>query len=370
MIRRTLAALACAAACSAAQPATVDLHADGKPLLTVIEALADACEAGLSIEAEVHPRLAASVRLAIDDARWADALRLLRDQYRLAITLDGARLRVGDADAADRSRLVVRVYDVRHLHLAPVDRPGPSLHTPQPGGTGSQLLPPAAASGASTLDLMQTVIQEVGAGAWSETIGTAIEDRNEALVVTQLPEVHERIAAILAGLERDLLRQVQVRLWRLPADRAGLGAPRNAAEVATITAPLGAPQLTVVTAPGQRAHGHAGVARRYISDSDVVQERHDPITATLLDGLMLDVTPSPTRAGIVVTCRFQAAATTTMAETQVQDDTGRPLLAIALPDRRLESLRQTVVIPDGGAAILRSGSGAWLVQTQLYPPAP
>lgn len=372
---RPLVLAACAVASFAAtQPETIDLRVEKKQLLTLIERIAKQCDAGLSVHHAVQDRLAATVTIDARDARWADAVDLLRQQYRLSLRLAGDRLEVGDADAALRRELVSVVYDVRQLTQVKMGRPGPVLSIPVPGGMGCQLLPPIDGEGGpEALSFIELIRERVSPASWSETAGAGIDEYNGALVIMQTPAVHRQITALLQQLEVGLARQVQVRVWRLPAEAAGGPAIFDRAACATRIKDLGAPALILVTGDDQQNHAWAGTQRNAILDLDVVQSRMDPIVTTLAAGLVLDVQPLITRAGLLLTIRFDAVAPSPTAQLPVLDGSGRSIAALDQPAQEQDSVRCNVVVPDGGAAVLRFGDRAYAIQAEVYsspPPAP
>ncbi len=374
MLRHILLAACTAASFAATQPETIDLRVEKKPLFTLIERIAKQCDAGLTVHHAVQDRLAEEVTIDARDARWADAVELLRQQYRLSLRLAGDRLEVGDADAALQRELVSVLYDIRQLTQAKTARPGPMLSLPQPGGTGSQLLPPIEGeSRPEALSFLELIKERASPASWSETAGASIEEHSGALVIVQTPAVHRQIAALLQQLEAGLARQVQVRVWRLPVEAAGDPTVLDRATCAARIKDLGAPALVLVTGDDQQNHAWAGTQRNTLLDLDVVQGRMDPIVTTLAGGLVLDVQPLITRAGLLLTIRFDAALSGTLPPLPVRDGGGRTIAALDQPAQDLDSVRCNVLVPDGGAAVLRFGDRAYAIQAELYstpPPTP
>lgn len=360
---RPLALAVCASVLAAAQPETIDLRVEGQPLFTLIERIARQCDAGLSVHHAVQDRLAEEVTINARDARWADAVELLRRQYRLAVRLDGGRLLVEDSAADLRRQLVVVRHDVQALLQAKTDRPGLSLSIPMPGGDGCMLLPPVVGSGPDAASLIETARRVVTPAGWVD--GTSMETQDTSLVVVQTPPVQRQIAELLQRMEAQILRQVQVRIWRLPAGDAGPAVLDRAACAARIKG-LGAPALVLVAGDDQQTHAYAGRQRRAVLDLDVVQERMDPILTTLASGLALDAKPLATRIGVLLTLRLDAAAPADSAQVPVAEAAGRPIASIEQPVQDLDSARCSVVIPDGGCAILRFGDRAYAIQAELF----
>ncbi len=368
MLRHALLAVCATAAIAAAQPDTVDLRVEKQPLFTLIERIARQCDAGLSVHHGVQDRMDAEVTINARDARWNDAVELLRQQYRLSMRLSGDRLLIEDADAAQRRELVAVRYDIRPLLRAKASRPGPSLTIPEPGGTGCLLLPPIEPdSRPEAASFIELIHQRVAPASWAS--GASIEEFQDLLVVIQTPENQRKVAALLRELEAGLLRQVQVRVWRLPAAAAAGAAVLDRAACAALVKPLGLPALAFVTGDDQQGHGWAGLQRNAILDLDVVQSRMSPIISTLASGIALDVQPLATRDGLLLTCRFDAVVPAESGQLPVRDAAGRTIAPVEHPVHDQDTVRCSVLVPDGGAAVLRFGDRAYAIQAELYGPA-
>ncbi len=370
MKRYTILLLCLAAGIAAAQPETIDLRVEKQPLFSLIERIARQCDAGLSVHYSVQDRLDDDVTINARDARWNDAVDLLRRQYRLDMRLVGDRLVVEDADAAQRRQLVAVRYDTRPLRRTKLARPGPSLEIPMPGGTGCFLgAPIEAESKPEVLSFIELIRQRVAPGSWVQEAGTSIEEYAGDLVVIQTPEIHRRIAALLQELENGLTRQVEVRLWRLPVEAAGGATVLDRAALAARVKGLGAPALAFVTGDDQQSHAWAGTQRNAILDLDVVQSRMDPIITTLASGLSLDVQPLITRAGLLLTVRFSAVAAGDPGRSPVNNAAGKTITSLEQPSQDNDEMRCSVLVPDGGAAILRFGERTYAIQASSFQAA-
>lgn len=366
MLRHALLLAVCAGAHAAAQPETVDLRVEGQTLFTLIERVARQCDAGLSVHHAVQDRLETEVTINARDARWQDAMQLFRSQYRLAVRLDGDRLVVEDADAAHRREVVAVRYDIRALRAEKSSRPGPLLSLPEPGGTGAMLLPPIEAAERLPLaSLIETIRQRVAPASWTSP-GVAIEEHAGDLVIVHRPAVQQQVAALLAELEGRLLRQVQIRVWRMPDDAGDGPAILDRAGFAARRAGLGAPSLAFVTGDDQQNHAWSGQLRHVLADVDVVQSRLDPIISALAGGLAVDVHPLITRAGLRLTVRFDGTAPAAAAQAPVRDAAGTVITQLDLPAQERDTARLTVVVPDGGAAVLRFGQRAYAIQAETF----
>ena len=182
--------------------------------------------------------------------------------------------------------------------------------------------------------------------------------------------IERQVAALLRELEAEIQRQVQVRVWRLPAAAAAAPAVLDRAAWTALAAGLGAPALAFVTGDDQQGHAWAGTQANAVVDLDVVQGRMDPIVSTLSAGLALDVAPLATRTGLRLDLRFEAAQGGESARPAVRDAADRVIAAIELPAQERDSLRGSVVVPDGGAAVLRFGDRAYAIQAELFQALP
>ena len=160
MIRTLLLSLLVASVLNAAtQPAIIDLRADKEPLFTLIERIARQCDAGLLIHHSLQERMDAEVTVVAKDAKWADAMALLSNEYHIVITVNGDRIEIDDADRDFRKRLVTITYDVRSLTASMVYFPGPELSIPEPGGNGSRLITLASSENVQQIDDLITLVK-------------------------------------------------------------------------------------------------------------------------------------------------------------------------------------------------------------------
>jgi hypothetical protein len=371
MIPRCLLPLALIAAAPAAQqPATIDLHTENAPLLQLVERISRQCDAGLVVDSAAVPSLGKEVTIQARDAKWDQAMDLLANEYGIAVHLVGDRLEITSVDEEQRKRLEVRFYDIRTLTTGVAAYPSPELDIPEPGGEGSRLLPPIEDTAPPELnEVVEIVKARVAPGTWDRA-GVAIEDFNGAVVITQTPEVHAEIAALLVELERVAARQVICRAWDL-----GPGAPSAATLDAEgwrqASAKAGSPIAVFPARDGQQNHHFSGVQRAYIADADVVQTVMDPIAAVVSSGLTVDLVPSVTVGGVLVTTRLSATIAQGQAASVVRDGAGDPEAAIELPSRTIASGRDLRLVPPGGAALYAIGDRTYALTFEVVSaPAP
>jgi len=332
------------------QPAELDLRAKNQPLSTVLETIADQCSAGLVVQRNVHERLDEKVTLIGRKVTWAEATRWLADEYRLTMKIVGEHLQISDADLEFRARLVSHTYDIRTLTLAMGSFPGPDLDIPEPGGVGSRLLPPIEPDSVQPINDFVELIQRFIAPTTWTIEGVGIKEFQTSLIIIQVPEIHQRIAEFIAQLERTAARQVVVRCYRLPAAAplpSVLDANAWTAVLKTVAAPVG----VVLSSDEQRNHHFSGTQRLIIADADVNQEAFDPIVSLISEGLAVDVETHVTNAGVVTTTRLTTASKLNTTLSVLKNQQGQQLTPLDLVDLHQDRIRDTRVIPSGGAAI-------------------
>ncbi len=366
MIRIVLLALCTAPLFSAAIPEQLDLRANREPLSEVLESIAKQCGAGLVVPQFVQGRLNGEVTLTARKASWADASRWLADEFRMTMHLVGERLEIGDADRAFRDRLISVTYDIRALTQAQTisSFPGPDLEIPEPGAVGSRRLLAIEANKFPELrDFVKIVQSQVAPNTW-EIDGVQIQDFSVPLVIVQVPEVHQQIAALIVTLERAAARQVIVRCHRLPA-----GTPQttvlDAATWATVAKGLAAP-IGVVQLLDEQMNSHfSGTQRGVIADADVVQDSFYPVLSVISDGLTFDLDVHVTNAGVVTTTRFATTAKQVITPTPITSTQGKVLAPIDLIASEHGYTRDTRVIPDGGAALYQVGGQVYALSVEV-----
>jgi hypothetical protein len=365
MIRPLLLSLLVASVLNAAtQPATLDLRADKEPLFTLIERIARQCDAGLLIHHSLQERMDAEVTIVAKDAKWADAMALLSNEYHIVITLNGDRIEVSDADREFRKRLVTIIYDVRSLTTSMANFPGPELSIPEPGGTGTRLLPPVSSEKVQQIDEFITLMKnQVAPHSW-ERPGTSLEDFNGQIVVTNVPEIQTQVAALIAQLERATARQVVCRCYRLP-QMPDSSAVIDAKAWQTLSANLPAPVAVFVSLDEQQNHHFSGQQRTYLADADVNQGIFDPIMSIINNGIAFDIEPHVTINGVLATVRLSSTSAQRWSVTQINDARGQSLMPIETPEVTSDNSRDTRMIPSGGASLYRFGEHAYAITFEV-----
>jgi hypothetical protein len=365
MIRPLLLSLLVASVLNAAtQPATLDLRADKEPLFTLIERIARQCDAGLLIHHSLQERMDAEVTVVAKDAKWADAMALLSNEYHIVITLNGDRIDVSDADREFRKRLVTITYDVRSLTASMASFPGPELAILQPGGAGSRLLGPNSSEKHHQIDeLVALVKNHIAPHSW-ERSGTSLEDFNGQIVVTNIPEIQTQVAALIAQLERATARQVICRCYRLP-QVPDSSAVLDAKAWQALSANLPSPVAVFASLDEQRNHHFSGQQRAYLADADANQGVFDPIMSVINSGIAFDIEPHVTINGVLATVRLSSTSAQRWSIAQVNDAKGQSLMPIETPDVTSDNSRDTRMVPSGGASLYRFGDHSYAITFEV-----
>ncbi len=349
---------------AATQPEILDLRVEKQPLSVLIERIARQCDAGLVVNHSLQNRMAEEVSINAKDAKWKDATRLLADEYHIAITLVADRLVVSDADEEFRKRLVSVSYDMRALSAPLEGFPGPDLSIPEPGAMGSRLLPPIEPEAKPEVnEFIELVQRQVEPDSWKR-IGVNISEYNGAMVITQVPEIQLQIAALITRLERATAREVVCRCYRMAQVPADLGAVIDAKALQAL-GELPAPAAVFVTLDEQQNHHFSGVQRRIIDDADVNQAVQQPVVTVIADGLVVDIDPHVTIAGVLSTTRLSATVSHRLGSSAIAEANGKEIVMLDIPDHTLDRIRDTRLVSPGGAAIYRFSDRTYLVAFEV-----
>ncbi|MBA3847484.1 MAG: hypothetical protein H0X45_12690 [Planctomycetes bacterium] len=368
-MRTVLLILVAAALNAATAPATIDLRVENAPLATLIERIARQCDAGLVVDRSAIAILEQVITLRADDAPWDKAIELIASEYGVAISLDGQRLRVTHADEEFRRRLELRFYDVRSLTAGITAFPGPELDLPYPGEEGSRLLPPVEDTAAPAIAEFAEVLRaHVMPRTW-ERAGVSLAEFGGSLAIITVPEAHAAIADMLARFEATAARQLVCRIYDLGADAAVPGPVVDAAAWKAMQADAGVP-IGVTLMRDQQQNCHAAILQRsFFADVDTVQSRDDPIASIASHGLVVDAHPSVTIGGVLAIIRFSATIEHAETATTFSDAAGQAMVAIETPSNRVASVRDTRLIPLGGAALYRAGDRTIAVEFEVIDQA-
>ncbi len=120
-----------------------------------------------------------------------------------------------------RGSTYMKLYDVRDLLQGLTMFPGPDLDIPEPGGTGSRLLPPVQDDQPPELDEFVDIIQRVVApGTWGGESGAAIGEFQGSMVVTQSADIHAQVEELLRQLRNQRGTQIHVKVKFLSVENS------------------------------------------------------------------------------------------------------------------------------------------------------
>ncbi len=355
---------------AATAPATVDLSAADKPLLTVIERLARACSASLVVDHSVTVRMGTTVRNEIENVPWNQAKEWFATQHRLSIALEGEWLVVTDVDSAFQASLVSAAYDVRQLMGSDANRPAPDIDLPEPGAPRARSLPTLEATPATIVSTLPELIKtEIEPASWNWS-GTTVVVQNGLLLVTHQQQVHTAVRSLLARLEATSARQIVVRCWSFPVTNQGKSGIVDAVTWQGQAKTLGAPRAAFILADGQRNHSYSGTERTAVVDLDVVQGIYQPVNQATLDGMALDVQAHATIGGVLATIRLAEVSGVVLTPKTVRDGQDRVISTLDTIAIEQSGQRTTRLIPSGGAAFIRIGERFWAVQCEVVGQPP
>ena len=149
------------------------------------------------------------INLKVEAVAVKDALEFVMELAGLQYSLQNEAVYISTEEGI-RGKTEMRIYDIRDLILGITQFPGPELTIPEPGGTGSLLIPEIEDSEPPTLDEIREIIEIVVDPESWEAEGVGLEEYNGSMVITQTPEVHDKVESLLAQLRRQ--RGVQINL--------------------------------------------------------------------------------------------------------------------------------------------------------------
>lgn len=347
-------------------PKTVDLRVEDQPLLVLLERIARQCDVGLVAHANVLGTLEDEVSIYAKDAKWSDALDLLRREYGVELRLGAKRIEVVDADADFRERLVRRYYPTSPITKAITDFPAPQLGSRWDSLEGSGAILDFADEDdvpRAIEDLVDLVIYSIGGEDNWERDGVWIVEEEGMLIANHLPEVHERISEFLKLLEQNASRQLVCHLFELDK-RTPVRETVTRQELAQLVEAR-VPLASFVIGDGQRNHHFHGTLRHFTNDAESVEHVIDPVVERLRTGLSLDVTPHVTMGGVLCNIRLARCTNPAAPLKQIMDERGEPLVSVELPKLRAQSTGDSRLIPTGGGAIYRIGNRVYCVGLEI-----
>lgn len=200
------------------------------------------------------------------------------------------------AGEAPKEEVELRIYDVSELTSSNPDYPGPDgsliSNTVEGAPVQGQPAPRAVPTCASISDMIR---QRVSPDQWDAALGTSIEEMGGRLVIMQRPAIHSVVNHLLKVFTGAARAQVVVKALMIPSadipdqtffESDGLNKLFGGD---ASTHAIAAPRLVCFNK--QRAHVVSGTEVNCVRDLDVNGDTHDPVIATLIEGIVFDVTP-------------------------------------------------------------------------------
>lgn len=151
------------------------------------------------------------VSIRVEKMKLSHVLKHIMTLTQLSYALRNEAIFISNSEGV-RGDLFMKLYDVRDLTHGMSSFPGPSLEIPEPGGTGSRLLPPIeAAAKPETTEFMDIIQKVVSPATWAAGQGASIEQFNGSMVVNQTAEVHTQIDVLLRALRNQRGSQIHVK---------------------------------------------------------------------------------------------------------------------------------------------------------------
>jgi len=192
-------------------------------LADVVSFLQRVTNANMVLDPKVLAAAPPPVTLRVERMKLRFVLDFIMKITGLKYTLRNEAIYVSN-EQGTRGDLFMKIYDVRDLTHAMLSFPGPSLEIPEPGGTGSSLLPPIEPeSKPETSEFMEIIKSVVAPASWADAAaGTGIEEYNGAMVVTQSADVHTQIDELLRNLRNQRGAQIHVKCKFLSVENSML----------------------------------------------------------------------------------------------------------------------------------------------------
>jgi type II secretory pathway component GspD/PulD (secretin) len=180
-------------------------------LVDVIAFLQRISNANIVLDPKVVAAAPPPVTLKVDKMKMRHVLDFIMKLTNLTYTLRNEAIYISSQEGV-RGDLVMKMYDVRDLTHAMSSFPGPELDVPEPGGTGTRLLPPIEAETRPEVsEFVDLIKQVVSPQSWSDEQQTTIMEFNGSMVVNQSADVHQQIDEMLRNLRNQRGSQIHVK---------------------------------------------------------------------------------------------------------------------------------------------------------------
>jgi tetratricopeptide (TPR) repeat protein len=334
--------------------------------------------------------------------KFSKALSVILDavgggQTKLGYTVDDGVITI--STQADLSRnVVVRVYDVRDLLVIIPD----FAYTPD--NTKPATAPPPPTREELVKQLTKTIMDVVSTDSWKDRGGSvgALRELEGQLIITQTPDNHRKIVALLEQLreERSIQVTVETRFvscdhkliddlleqWGQNAKKAALGnnhpttrpaaTPMSGSETTGVLLAdpelsqfmkliQNAPESVIMTSPrvtlwnGQRASVKVSSSRTYLSGYTPTTKgngevRYEPVVKSVDPGILLDLTATVSADRKYVMVSLHPQVTTLLGFDRVPWP-GSPKnvdLMVQEPKTKTSEISTSISIPEGGSLLL------------------
>jgi len=336
------------------------IDAQERTVVEVITSMANQARLNVVVmDSSLDNVLAQRVTLQTDKRPWVEVTDLLRARYQIAIHVEKSTLTVVSSRKEALRDYSLQVYDVRSLIHGVVTFPGVDLSAGVGPGSTAGLLQREYGDGApmEIAELKEQILSQVVSGGWNEF--SFIKEWNGMLAISQTKENHQKIESFLAQYEVLIGRQVIARVYRVPA-------PADASVIVkgdALTALVNQGTLyALVPCRNNCENSHfSGTQRRILADLDIVQNRMDPITSIVCDGLTVQIRPVITVGGILADMQLQYAPTLTSTKLPVTNVSGQLIAGIDQVQQHLAYTSDKRLVPLDQGTLYQLGDQCFLV---------
>jgi type II secretory pathway component GspD/PulD (secretin) len=192
----------------------VTLDFQDSELSDVVAFLQQTTNVNIILDTNVVAKVIPPLQLRVEKMKLRNVFEFIMRLTELTYTLRDQALYITNAEGV-RGDVFMKLYDIRDLTHTMPNFPGPELAIPEPGGTGSRLLPPIAST-KETPEVEQfiTIIKAVVSPKTWDAPGSTntIEEFKGQMVVTQSAAVHKQVEELLRTLRNQNGLQIHVKV--------------------------------------------------------------------------------------------------------------------------------------------------------------
>jgi len=186
----------------------------------VVQFLIQHTDINFVLDPEVIAQGVNPVTMQVTDITVEHALDFIMQLTGLRYTIQDEAVFISNREGV-RGDIVMKIYEIRDLTMGLTQFPGPTLELPEPGGTGSTLIPEIADDAppdvGELMDIIQNVVER---DSWEDP--ASIDEINGSMVINQTPEIHEKIEELLRTLRNQRAVQIHVKVKFLEVENAML----------------------------------------------------------------------------------------------------------------------------------------------------